>query len=1310
MRVQVGIIGAGPAGLLLAQLLARVGIGSVVLERRSRDWVVSRIRAGVLEATTVALLDEAGVGARMHREGLVHEGFDLAFAGRRLRVDLAGLTGGKTVMVYGQTEVTKDLIDARIAAGGEIVFEAEDVAVSGVDGERPAISWCKDGVAGRLDCDFIAGCDGFHGISRQSIPAGALETFERIYPFGWLGILADVRPVSHELIYANHANGFALASMRSPTRSRYYIQCAIDEDLAAWPDERIWEELKLRLGPEAASQMQTGPSIEKSIAPLRSFVAAPMRFGRLFLAGDAAHIVPPTGAKGLNLAASDVRALARALDAYYRRGCSTRLQSYFAGGQPNISEIYYDIDLKPYLAFDWAWLGLEPEARAEIAAGILILARYKMRAMDRWTQAANLVFKPTAMVAMAGLALDNEELKAWGFKRVLPWGPHLGGVDAAMAVMLRDGGPWAEAPIYPIAHTVLQLMAEVSRWRGLAEGRDRFADRGVGGGSGKGLMDYFLDTAYPIERTGIGSGQIRIANYGDGSTGPAGDLMLLNPARSKGDILARNALVAAYAASRDPRYGAFLSLAKDYRPGLIDRPGLPARPELPPAPSKIWPVFGLAMLRSDESPHYWTNGKSIAVLQLMTQGYGHQHRDAFAITLHGAGRLFYPNYNAIQYENPHIGWTRNSVSHNTLIVDEQETRNVASPAIRHAFTAGAKMLVTAAEGVFVGVRQTRALFLAPEYLLDLTQADSDVPHTYDYVLHSFGKVEAPRPDRYTPGDALKQRYWLVEDQRAMKTSEPWSLDLRIKDEPGTLPSGYGPAWYAHDARLRVTMAGEAGTQVVHGRWGDELARLTAEARKGAVLDRLSTIVARRGGVREVLFAATHEPVSAPDTPGIGEVAVVARSRDAAVVRVKGRDFTDYAAVGFGRQTEGKEHVLASAEPDGAVFAFKGEAYLRIGLDGAVRAEGGWTVLRLPRVRGPLTLAGKPLSVALERGALVLGNATGVVAEAPFVPTADPLVSIVPTSEIIRIGERDRRRVTLSVTNPSSAAVSGKLEFELPSGFSLDPPVLAFGPIAPGARSTVAADLVASKPAAGPHAIPFRVATPATPGAALVRTGALPLRLAVGPTLEHTYVYPTPYYRISAPGYSTRFDMRAGLARWLADDDHVVRLDGQPLFTLSDGVKDLLSEATTRSFTWPVEAPASLTAHAEDRVRWQALFLPNRMTIRMIEGWTQFERAYFDLPGRWVSPMGAPSWRRLVAVDASGREVDTTPDRLEGLKLAAAELAFPQSGWNLAFQLTPPQHVAIVGTGMKFSIGVRQGDSWHLGFVRPGTLDGWRGRR
>ena len=327
-RTQVAIIGAGPAGLLLGALLAKAGIDNVIVEQRSPDYVLGRIRAGVLEQVTVDLLEGAGAAARLHAEGLPHDGIELCFGGARHRIDMHHLTGGQRVTVYGQTEVTRDLMALRGEAGLTTVYEAADVEPHGFDGARPSLRYVKDGIAHELDCDFIAGCDGYHGISRQSVPNNALQTFERVYPFGWLGVLSETPPVSHELIYSNHERGFALCSMRSATRSRYYVQCPLDDKAERWSDEAFWAELRARLDPAAADALVTGPSIEKSIAPLRSFVAEPMRFGRLFLAGDAAHIVPPTGAKGLNLAAGDVGLLSRALAEHYTDKSDAAIADY----------------------------------------------------------------------------------------------------------------------------------------------------------------------------------------------------------------------------------------------------------------------------------------------------------------------------------------------------------------------------------------------------------------------------------------------------------------------------------------------------------------------------------------------------------------------------------------------------------------------------------------------------------------------------------------------------------------------------------------------------------------------------------------------------------------------------------------------------------------------------------------------------------------------------------------------------------------------------------------------------------------------
>jgi p-hydroxybenzoate 3-monooxygenase len=327
MRTQVGIVGAGPAGLTLAQLLHREGIESVVLEDRTRDYVEHRVRAGVLEQGVVDLLSDAGVGARVQREGLVHHGIELQFDGERHRIPLSDLTGGRSIVIYGQTEVVKDLILARLDAGLPLLFEVDDVSVHDLDSDRPRIRFGHDAVEHELECDVIAGCDGYHGVCRPSIPAGVLREYSQDYPFGWLGILAAVTPSNGELVYSHHERGFALLSLRSPELSRLYIQCRPDEDLGEWPDERIWEELQIRLGLDGWT-LAEGPVLEKGVTGMRSYVAEPMQYGRLFLAGDAAHIVPPTGAKGLNLAIHDVHLLAEAIVSWYRSGSAALLDAY----------------------------------------------------------------------------------------------------------------------------------------------------------------------------------------------------------------------------------------------------------------------------------------------------------------------------------------------------------------------------------------------------------------------------------------------------------------------------------------------------------------------------------------------------------------------------------------------------------------------------------------------------------------------------------------------------------------------------------------------------------------------------------------------------------------------------------------------------------------------------------------------------------------------------------------------------------------------------------------------------------------------
>ncbi len=973
--------------------------------------------------------------------------------------------------------------------------------------------------------------------------------------------------------------------------------------------------------------------------------------------------------------------------------------NFFKAGQPWLGDVYYGLNIKHMVAYDWVYNGLTDEERKMIEDGILASAKFRMRAMDRWSQTPNLMFKPTFMVAFAGLVTQNREAIQWGFYR-RP-GSGQGGYFSVLDVMLRGGGPWHEAPIYPFAHEDLWAMSIMSRYRRLYDGTDWFAHKMPAGGSPKGLLDYYLDTAYPIERTGHDAGQIRIATYGDGATGPSGsDLFLANSA-GRG-LSGEKALIAAYNTSGDPKYAALAGMIQGYRPNLWDQRPLPAKAEFPPAPSSVWPDYGLAMLRSNESPSYWTSNKAIAVFQVMSQGYGHDHRDKFGIMLHGAGRLLYPDYNALQYENPTIGWTRNSVSHNTVIVDGQDTRDATPTDIRHEFTPEVKFLVTSASGVFEGVDQTRALLLTKRYLLDLFQLSSDLPHTYDYLLHGFGEACPVQSAAFKTSDAMAKRFWLVDDWRAMTTDDAWSLDFTHQDKPGSLGHNYGEQWYDHRASVRVTMAATPKTLVSHGRWGKEIARLVSGRSKGkSELDQLSTLAVRRANRYGTIFVATHEPYANDETPGITKVAVLAQTEEAVLVRVDSSRFTDYAALSFGKRTA--VHTLGD---DKVAVRFRNYGYLRVVSGGAVTARGDWTGLHLPGAKGSLTLDGKDASFKQTGDVLVYGDL-----EAVRTPErkqdAERTLPVTTTPSVVRGSPRNGRQVTFSIKNTLEQTVTGHVEANLPRGFALEPAAPKFGPLKPGEKVAVQATIRLGD-ALGKRAIPYRLVLHSDTGNAF-RTLAQPLTIAVGPSLEPIYQHPKPaVYRIHAPNLTVDMDMKHGLCRRLVDDDDTVRLDGSPLFTFSDGETEMLGPDTQSAFVWARETPADIQAHAKDRCRWRAMFFGSRIVIRMDSAWTQFERTHFTLPGKWVSTAGAPRWKRIVAVDNKGKESEARPGT--EFKVTAAELEFPGGEWNLAFQFQPPQHVTFAGAGMKFSIGSLTGDNWQVGFIRPGQLDDWRGNK
>jgi len=979
---------------------------------------------------------------------------------------------------------------------------------------------------------------------------------------------------------------------------------------------------------------------------------------------------------------------------------------FFRGGMPHLGSVYYDTDFTAYAGFDWAYNGLEPAARQEISEGIVVASQFKMRCMDRWWQTPNLMFKPTSVVAVAGLATQDKELIQWGFHRpgrtfdlaIITPGSH-GGYFRVLNAMLKDGGVWHESTTYPVSHQDLYCMAMVSRFLSLAEDKDWWRQKVPAGGSAAGLMDYYIDSAYPIERTGHGPGQIRVATYGDGATHAGGDLYLVNPA--EGYLNMAQGLIASYQTSRgDPRLAAFVGMIPDYKPSIVDRWPVPEKPAFPTAPSKVWPTYGLAMLRADESPAYWTND-SLAVFQIMGHGYSHDHRDKFAIMLHGAGRLLYPDHNTIQYENPYTGWTRNTIAHCTLMVDEQDTRNAPTTA-RHEFSQEVKFIACSASGVFEAVDQTRALLLTREYLLDLFQAGSPTARTLDYLLHSFGKPQPAPPDQFKLSNALDKRFWLVSDRQAMNTDSLWTLDFVMKQERGSQKVKFGPEWYDHKAAVRVTMAAEPKTLVTHGLTGIELARQQKRA-----FDTLGMVIARRADVRQTVFAATHEPYANEARPRITAVTKVAQTDSAILVRVDAADFTDYAAVAFGPQQGTPEHLLVMAGDPKTGVAFKNYGYLRVQKDGTVVARGGWTALSLPNIKGPLTLNGQPARADAVGDRLTFGVLPASAQVAPAAVECPFTVSCSP--EVVRLARDGRRDATVTLKNTLAQAVSGRLALDLPPGVTTEPASPQFGPIAPGATAQIPVTFIAAKDAVqGKRLVPCRVAYRAERAAQEVRTAAVPLHVAVDPSLESVYQYPqTNVYLVHAPRCTMKMHMKHGLALYLADDEGTVRLRDGELFTVSNKDKPVLSALTSDGFTWPQEAPASLTAHIGE-LRYCVKLTGDRVTLSMDRDNTTFDPAQITVPGKWTSPEGEPTWKRIVAVNADGKEVEAKPGT--ELKIAAAELAFPGAKWNLAFGFTPPQPVTFNGTELKFAIGSYNGDACSVGFCKPGELDAWRKAR
>ncbi|MDP6631487.1 MAG: hypothetical protein QGH42_03930 [Kiritimatiellia bacterium] len=968
--------------------------------------------------------------------------------------------------------------------------------------------------------------------------------------------------------------------------------------------------------------------------------------------------------------------------------------NFWKGGQTmQMGEIHYGTDPKHYVAFDLAYNGLSEEAREAIRRGLLDETLYRMKWLDTWRYTANLEFKPLFMAAFGGLTLQDRDALKYLFGRV----EHHGSYFSMLDRVLVDGQIWDEAPIYPIHHTDLWCMGALSFYGRLATGQDWFSFQGADGDSARGLMDYYVDTAYPIEVDAAGKHRIRVATYGDGATHSHGDLFLVNQAfdlkrrtqvRSGSGyiLLAHEALIACYrAGGRDPAYARFVSMIPGYKPDLWERPHLPPPEKLafPPAPSRIWPTFGLAMLRNIESPAYWTDPKAIAVCHLMTRNYGHDHHDKFSIMLHGAGRLLYPDFNAIQYENPAIGWTHNTVAHSTMMVDEEDAAD-APFTVRHAFTPDVKFVATSSGSVYDGVDQARVLLLSDHYLLDLFAASSKFPRVYDYMLHSMGK---PRPVTagFDGGVTAGDRFWPLVNQRGRVTDEPWQIEFVVRDADG---STNVPA-----SMVRVTMAGSPETAAVCGTWGKKFGEVT-----GREMIELGMLVARRSTVRDTVFVATHEPYRDGAAPVVHSVTVLAQSDEGIVVRVDGTDCTDYAAVSWNAD---KPRRIVSIGSDAGEFAFRDYAWLRIAAGGTAISQGEWETFRAP-IGTVKTLNGELARVV--DGRLLIGKPLRTAAAEP--EKNEDAFGFQWSPSMLRIDSVGSARLT--ITNMTGQSVSGEVELDLPKGLSLKG-ATAFGPIASGASGEVAVTLRASRGAPrGLKRIPYRLRYGVGRRGPKRRTLYEALPVVVGSALLFDYgPDDSRHFRALAPGYTAESLMWNGLLVKLAGPDDAVVLDDQPMFTFSGKGKELLFRDQRAAHTWPYRVPAAIKAHADNRVQFRTDFDVDRVRVSSVKKWTLVEDVRFELPGLYRAPDGKPKWNRIISIDVAGKETDVQPGA--GAKVAAAELGLPGRPYSLAFEFHPPLVVDFDGAAMTFTFDGFSDDWWSFGFCTAGELGEWRAK-
>ncbi len=1015
-------------------------------------------------------------------------------------------------------------------------------------------------------------------------------------------------------------------------------------------------------------------------------------------------------------------------------------EDILAGGHREGNMDFY-WDTAEIRAYDLIYPALNDEDRQIIENFYYKLGRYWKDSLSRWTTTPNLVFPIHYHAAVIGFCIKNEELINWGlYDSGGKFGPTQGGLFPVLDAMLRDGTIWDEATIYA-AVNVLQPMMQMAILCKTYYGKDIFSYETPKGASIKKLLDGYIALAYPIERTGVGPGSFHVATYGDGSTESpysnhhnTDSLYLINLPWVHGNdrFELTHALEQAYYITKDPKYAFFLSHSVEREPSFLYGEEIPSGSvDPPPAPSSIFPEAGIAMLRADESPNYWHSG-SIAVLQMMSRWYGHDHRDKMMIIMHAGGRLLYPDMNCIQYEPSSINWTASSVAHNTLVVDRGKTAN-APYKYRHSFNPEVKFLATTAS-CYPGVLQTRALALTPEYLLDLFWADSELPHTYDWVLHAIGKLYMEHPWLYQPSSDLLQDYWWVENEQRRKTDQTWRADFIQQN--GLAIRGMGrqtDEWFNDRSAVRITMIGEPET-TVYGADGPS---------GGPPVDpimnpegNIPMLLVRRYA-RRTVFAVVHEPYKNTQ-PNINLVRKIAESKDAYLAEIHGENYIDRIAVAFGDQDSKTIYTLEDEQDPQTVFIFRNYGYLREDPSNhSFIAYGDWIGFRIrsDESKNLLFMNGEEVSCQREGNYIVFGDISAITGTERLMMKSEYLpIEIIAPNEPIRLGASNSREVTLKFKNCSSDTYIPYIQLRLPEGISVKPSDnvkvdcyeksenwniynWSLTRIAP--EQTIEINFQLANDGSASNGL-YPASVQLTSSSLEHRTLPVALPITVGPVLVEDNSFPTfGEYVIYAPRYIFRMSKRYGTSRFLRDDANRPRYeatfwdrrpvaattpDALPRLRVDD--KDILAWGIPASFLWPNSTPASVTVGTNrSRITWT--FEEDAIRIEPVALWSAEAIHEFIFPGDragWVAWGSKPEWLSIVVLNESGETQVLSKPQHDSHKILSAALMVPGYDSAICFVVDRPQIARFDGASI--SIGVNPGEPLWFGLSRPDEFESW----